>query len=101
LRWSAIKEFWALFRSKPKLKEHYLEFVFLITDPEYQQKGFGRKVLRFIIEWTRTTKFKGILLCTTYDSPAYKLAFKEGFSVDTVFKLGDKEECWMRYISKE
>ncbi|MFC1466714.1 MAG: GNAT family N-acetyltransferase [Candidatus Brachytrichaceae bacterium NZ_4S206] len=95
--WRAAKELEVVHKERPKHTGHYLELVLLGTLPEYQGRGFGRGMLRFLIETAKRQGFKGVILVADRDTPAFRFYLKEGFTADKEFTLGETALCWMRY----
>ncbi len=90
--------FKGLHKEKPKYKEQHLELMIIGTMPTHQRMGFGRKMLRFLYEKARNEGYKGIMLWTNRDAPAFSLYLKEGFKVEKEFTINEMTLCWMRLI---
>lgn len=97
LGWKGAKDMETVHREEPQYEEPYLELVILGTLPEYQRKGVGRKMLRFLKDLAKKEGYKGITLVADVNTPAYNFYLKEGFVVEKKFDLGKTELCWMRF----
>jgi GNAT superfamily N-acetyltransferase len=80
----------------PKYEERYLELVLLATLPALQKRGLGRGMLRFLCERAREEGYKGVILMTNRDYPAFRFYLKEGFVVDREVELEGVRLCHMR-----
>ncbi|MCS7222105.1 MAG: GNAT family N-acetyltransferase [Anaerolineae bacterium] len=99
--WRAVKELGVIYKEKPKYEGRYLELILLGTLPASQQQGFGRKMLRFLLETAKKQGFRGVILVADRATPAFRLYLKEGFKVDKEFAVGETALCWMRYRYEE
>ncbi|MCS6846109.1 MAG: GNAT family N-acetyltransferase [Anaerolineae bacterium] len=97
----AARELEVVHKEAPKHAGRYLELVLLGTSPEHQGRGFGRKVLRSLIETAKKQGFDGVILVADRDTPAFRFYLKEGFQVDKEFTVGETALCWMRYEGKQ
>lgn len=98
-----LKELLAFFervfyKEKPKYKEPHLELLIFGTVPTHQRRGFGRKMLHFLYEKARNEGYRGIILLTNPEAPAFSLYLKEGFNVEKKLTLGEMALCWMRLV---
>jgi ribosomal protein S18 acetylase RimI-like enzyme len=92
----AIGELLDVERRKPLYKERHLELVMMGTLPAHQRQGLGRALLRWLYREAVTDGYKGVLLVTDGDTPAFDLYRSEGFEVDREFQAGGQTLCWMR-----
>ena len=82
-------------RRKPLCRERHLELVMMGTLPERQRQGFGRALLHWLYKEAATDRYRGILLVTDRDTPAFDLYGSEGFDVERDFRAGAQNLCWM------
>jgi ribosomal protein S18 acetylase RimI-like enzyme len=83
-------------RRKPLYQERHLELVMMGTLPELQRHGLGRALLRWLYREAVTDGYKGVLLVTDKDTPAFDLYRSEGFEVERELQAGAQSLCWMR-----
>ncbi|MDI6603150.1 MAG: GNAT family N-acetyltransferase [Patescibacteria group bacterium] len=96
LGWQTAKKLEVVHKEEPKYKERHLELVLLGTLPAYQKQGLGKRILHFLYDKARKEGYKGIILVTGRDTPAFHFYLKEGFIVEKEFTIGDTTLCWMR-----
>lgn len=84
-------------KEKPKYKDKYLELVVLGTLPAYQKQGFGQEMLHFLYDKAKKEGYRGIILVTMHNWPAFHLYLREGFIIDKEFKFREIKEYWMRF----
>jgi ribosomal protein S18 acetylase RimI-like enzyme len=94
--WRAVGELLDVERRKPFYRERHLELVMMGTLPEHQRQGFGRALLRSLYQEAAMDRYRGILLVTDRDTPAFHLYRSEGFEVEREFRAGAQNLCWMR-----
>jgi ribosomal protein S18 acetylase RimI-like enzyme len=92
----AIGELLDVERRKPLYQERHLELVMMGTLPAHQRQGLGQALLRWLYREAVTDGYKGILLVTDRDTPAFDLYRSEGFEVEREFQVGAQNLCWMR-----
>jgi ribosomal protein S18 acetylase RimI-like enzyme len=92
----AVGELLDVERRKPLYQERHLELVMMGTLPTHQRQGFGRALLRWLYEEAAMDRYRGILLVTDRDTPAFDLYRSEGFEVEREFRAGAQNLCWMR-----
>lgn len=94
--WRAVGELLDVERRKPLYRERHLELVMMGTLPKHQRQGFGRALLHWLYEEAATDGYRGILLVTDRDTPAFDLYRSEGFDLEKGFRAGEQNLCWMR-----
>ena len=57
--------------------------------PQFRSKGYGRVLIRALIQWARRKKFKGVSLSVSPDNYALQLYQSEGF-----YKIGESGTSW-------
>ena len=99
IRLMGLHAFWklvnAFYFTVPKYEEPHLYVALLATLPSHQRRGYGRTMLRFLLEKARKLGFKGLALSTVKGLPAYRLYLKEGFKVDREAPMGKLTVCHM------
>jgi ribosomal protein S18 acetylase RimI-like enzyme len=83
-------------RRKPLYQERHLELVMMGTLPALQRQGLGRALLHWLYKEAAMDRYRGILLVTDKDTPAFDLYRSEGFEVQREFRAGAQNLCWMR-----
>lgn len=96
LGWRIAKEFEVVHKEEPIYEDRYLELLIFGTLPSYQRQGLGRKMLSFLYNEAKKEDYKGIILVTDRNAPAFQLYLKEGFVVDKEFAMEEATLCWMR-----
>jgi ribosomal protein S18 acetylase RimI-like enzyme len=81
---------------KPTYRERLLELVMMGTLPEHRRQGFGRTLLHTLYEEAAKEGYRGVVLVTDRDTPAFELYRSEGFEVENEFRAGEQNLCWMR-----
>lgn len=90
------REFKIIHKEGKKYKGKYLNLILLGTLPAYQKQGFGRKMLHFLQKKAKEEKYKGVILITNKDLPAFHFYLKEGYIIDKEFKVSGTTFCCMR-----
>jgi len=98
LGWRIVREFEVVHKEEPKYEDRYLELLIFGTLPSYQRQGLGRKMLSFLYNEAKKEDYKGMILVTDRNAPAFHLYLKEGFVVDKEFAMGETTLCWMRLV---
>jgi ribosomal protein S18 acetylase RimI-like enzyme len=81
---------------KPTYRERLLELVMMGTLPKHQRQGFGRTLLHTLYEEAVREGYRGVVLVTDRDTPAFGLYRSEGFEVENEFRVGKQNLRWMR-----
>jgi aminoglycoside 6'-N-acetyltransferase I len=63
----------------------------LIIDSDFQGKGFGRKLVRFVEDYAKHKKIKKVWLIASRDAPAYNFYEKIGYKLCKRIVMFDKE----------
>jgi ribosomal protein S18 acetylase RimI-like enzyme len=92
----ALGELLDVDRRKPLYRERHLELVMMGTLPAHQRQGLGRALLHWLYREAVTDGYRGVLLVTDRDTPAFDLYRSEGFEVEREFRAGAQKLCWMR-----
>jgi ribosomal protein S18 acetylase RimI-like enzyme len=92
----ALGELLDVERLKPLYQERHLELVIMGTLPAHQRQGFGRALLHWLYKEAAMDRYRGILLLTDRDTPAFDLYRSEGFEVEREVQAGAQSLCWMR-----
>ena len=98
LGWRIAKEFEVVHKEEPTYEDCYLELLIFGTLPSYQRQGLGRKMLSFLYNEAKKEDYKGMILVTDRNAPAFQLYLKEGCVVDKEFAMGETTLCWMRRV---
>lgn len=68
--WRLTKDFLRAFSKRPKYEERYLDLMLLGTLPDFQGRGLGRQMLRFLYGFADEQGHKGVILGAAKDTPA-------------------------------
>ena len=93
-----IREFWIYNENKPKYEKRCLELFFYGTRATHQRRGYGASMLQFLYEYAQRNGFGGVTGVTNTSRPAFHFYMREGWIVDTEFRIGKYTLCWVRYI---
>lgn len=91
-----LHQFWIYDKNKPKYDKICLELILYGTLPNYQKKGYGRKMLNFLYDFAKNNNYGGVTGVTNSIKPAFKFYMKNGWIVDKEFFIGNYKLCWVR-----
>jgi hypothetical protein len=92
-----LKEYFATRLKMPKYKDHYLELLLFGTLPDYQKRGYGEKMIRFLYKEAEERNYKGLVGFTRPDKPAFiNLYRRHGWFIDKKFYIRNIKFAWIR-----
>ena len=94
--WRMVVSLPALVTARHSGDERQLELLLLGTRTDSQAKGFGRQMLRHVIELARQRGYDAVVLEVAKETPAYPFYLREGFQLEKEVELPIMPLCLLR-----
>lgn len=94
--WGKCRVFSQVMAAKPQRQGRQLELMLLGTRIGYQQQGYGRAMIRHVLEFARGQGYASVVLEVAKETPAFGFYLSEGFISDKEVDLPIMPLCFLR-----